>query len=260
MSTSIASIYRYPVKGLSPEPLESVSLTAGSYFPGDRVFAVENGPSGFQPSDPQHQPKIKFLMLMRNEILSRLKTRYVDDTSTLVIEDGGRVVAQGDMSKDEGRLAIETFFREFMPEELRGAPKVLEAPRGFRFTDFLRGHVSFINLASVRDLERVVGAPLDPLRFRGNIHLEGLPAWEEFKWVGKTVVTASGVRLKITKRIQRCAATNVEPGTGLRDQQIPKTLMDAYGHMDCGIYAEVIAGGAVVPGDTLAVEQAELAF
>src|SRR5829696_8573869 len=78
MTIRIASLQRYPVKGLSPETLSSVALTKGDYFPGDRLFAVENGPAGFEPDNPQHQPKIKFLMLMRNESLARLKTRYID--------------------------------------------------------------------------------------------------------------------------------------------------------------------------------------
>jgi uncharacterized protein YcbX len=169
MSTRVASLYRYPVKGLSPERLTSVGLSKGHYFPGDRVYAVENGPSGFDPGHPAHQPKIKFLMLMRNESLARLTTRYHDDTSVLIISEGGQERMRADLSTPEGRLAIEAFFRRFMPGELRGAPKVLTAPDGFRFTDSRSGYVSLINLASVNDLETVIGAPVDPLRFRGNI-------------------------------------------------------------------------------------------
>jgi uncharacterized protein len=260
MSIRIASLQRYPVKGLSPEPLDAANLARGDYFPGDRLFAVENGPAGFDPASPQHQPKIKFLMLMKNESLARLTTRYLDETTTLVIEEGGREVARGDLSTREGRLAIEAFLRRFMPGELRGPPKVLSAPEGFRFTDSRRGFVSLINLASVRALEEVVGAPVDPLRFRGNIHLEGLDPWAEFDLVGQVLATPSGVRLKVTKRIERCAATNVDPTTGLRDLQIPRSLMQAYGHFDCGIYAEVLAGGRIDRGDGLAPDQAVLAL
>ncbi|HST94610.1 MAG TPA: MOSC domain-containing protein [Microvirga sp.] len=260
MSIRIASLQRYPVKGLSPEPLDAANLARGDYFPGDRLFAVENGPAGFDPASPQHQPKIKFLMLMKNESLARLTTRYLDETTTLVIEEGGREVARGDLSTREGRLAIEAFLRRFMPGQLRGPPKVLSAPEGFRFTDSRRGFVSLINLASVRALEEVVGAPVDPLRFRGNIHLEGLDPWAEFDLVGQVLATASGVRLKVTKRIERCAATNVDPTTGLRDLQIPRSLMQAYGHFDCGIYAEVLAGGRIDRGDGLAPDQAVLAL
>ncbi len=260
MSIRIASLQRYPVKGLSPETLETAALSKGGYFPGDRLFAVENGPAGFEPSNPQHQPKIKFLMLMRNESLARLKTRYLDSITTLFIEEGGREVARGDLSTEQGRLAIEAFFRRYMAKELRGAPKVLTAPDGFRFTDSRRGYVSLINLASVRQLENVVGAPVDPLRFRGNVHIEGLDPWAEFDLVGQVLTTSSGVRLKVTKRIERCAATNVDPATGIRDLQIPKSLMQAYGHFDCGIYAEVMSGGSLSVGDHLETEQATLAL
>src|SRR3712207_6245689 len=260
MTIRIASLQRYPVKGLSPETLSSVALTKGDYFPGDRLFAIENGPAGFEPDNPQHQPKIKFLMLMRNEGLARLKTRYLDSITTLLIEQGGRELARGDLATPEGRLAIEAFFRRFMPKELRGPPKVLTAPDGFRFTDSRRGFVSLINLASVRELETVVGAPVDPLRFRGNVHVEGLAPWAELDLVGRVLTTPSGVRLKVTKRIERCAATNVDPATGLRDLQIPRSLMQAYGHFDCGIYAEVLHGGVLKAGESLEPEQAELAL
>lgn len=260
MSIRIASLQRYPVKGLSPEPLTQITLTKGDYFPGDRLFAIENGPAGFDPDSPQHQPKIKFLMLMRNESLARLKTRYLDSITTLFIEQGGREVARGDLSTPQGRLAIEAYFRRFMPKELRGPPKVLAAPDGFRFTDSRRGFVSLINLASVRELENVVGAPVDPLRFRGNIHIEGLAPWAEFDLVGQVLTAPSGLRLKVTKRIERCAATNVDPDTGIRDLEIPKSLMKAYGHFDCGIYAEVLDGGAIESGDSLDHEQATLAL
>jgi uncharacterized protein YcbX len=260
MSIRIASLQRYPVKGLSPESLTQVALTKGDYFPGDRLFAIENGPAGFDPDNPQHQPKIKFLMLMRNESLARLKTRYLDSITTLFIEEGGREVARGDLSTREGRLAIEAFFRRFMPKELRGPPKVLTAPDGFRFTDSRRGFVSLINLASVRELESVVGSAVDPLRFRGNIHIEGLKPFAEFDLVGQVLTAASGARLKVTKRIERCAATNVDPETGIRDLEIPKSLMKAYGHFDCGIYAEVLSDGTLKAGDGLEAEQGALAL
>jgi len=260
MSIRIASLQRYPVKGLSPETLSSVALTKGDYFPGDRLFAVENGPAGFDPENPQHQPKIKFLMLMRNESLARLRTRYLDAITTLFVEEGGREVARGDLSTREGRLAIEAFLRRFMPKELRGPPKVLTAPEGFRFTDSRRGYVSLINLASVRELEAVVGAAVDPLRFRGNIHIDGLAPWAEFDLVGQVLTTPSGVRLKVTKRIERCAATNVDPHTGIRDLEIPKSLMKAYGHFDCGIYAEVLSGGSLAVDERFEAEQPQLAL
>lgn len=248
----VASLYRYPVKGLSPERLGGVTLTTGGYFPGDRLFAIENGPSGFDAAAPVHQPKIKYLMLMRNEALARLRTRYDDASRELVIgHDGGTLRA--DTVSETGRDAIAAFFEGFMPDELRGRPRLLTAPEGYRFTDSRSGFVSIINLASVADIETRVGAPVDPLRFRGNIMVEGVPAWAENELSGHEIAGSSGLRLRVIKRIERCAATNVDPVTGARDLQIPRTLMTSYGHVDCGIYCEILAGGRLAPGERLEV-------
>jgi len=246
----LESIYRYPVKGLSPERLERASLSEGGYFPGDRLFAVENGPSGFDPAAPVHQPKTRFLMLMREERLATLRTRYDDATGTLSIQQDSREAVRADLATKEGRLAVEAFFRRFMPKELRGPPKVLAAPSGYRFTDSRSGFVSIINLASVAELETIIGAPVHPLRFRANLYVRGWPAWGDFDLVGREF-TVGSVRLKGLKRITRCAATNVDPDTGTRDLTIPETLMQNFNHMDCGIYAQVVEGGEIVAGDVV---------
>jgi uncharacterized protein YcbX len=250
MTAKVESIYRYPVKGLSPEPLARATLKAGEYFPGDRLFAIENGPSGFDATAPQHEPKIKFLMLMRNERLATLRTRYEDATGILTIEQDGRNAVRADLATKEGRLAVEAFFRRFMPAELRGPPKVLAAPSGYRFTDSRSGFVSIINLASVAALETLLGVPVHPLRFRANVYATGWPAWHEFDLLDREIAVG-GARLKVTKRIARCAATDVDPDSGIRDLAIPDTLMRTYDHMDCGIYAQVVAGGEIKPGDAI---------
>lgn len=253
----IASLYRYPVKGLSPEPVIRADLATGGYFPGDRLFAIENGPSGFDPARPEHQPKIKYLMLMRNELLARLRTRYDDASGELAIGYEAGTALRADTRTAEGRSEIAGFFEGFMPEELRGKPRWLSAPEGYRFTDSPKGFVSIINLASVADLERRIGAPVDPLRFRGNVMVEGLRPWEEFDLVGAELAAPSGLRLRVTKRIVRCAATNVDPTSGLRDLQIPAFLMKTFGHADCGVYCEVIEDGAVTVGEHLTLATAD---
>ena len=249
---SVASIYRYPVKGLSPEKLPEVALTPGQTLPGDRRYAIENGPSGFDPAEPKHFPKIKYLMLMREERLAALDTRYDDAGGTLSIR-AGDTEASGDLRTADGRAAIEGYFAAHFADELRGPPRVLQAD-GFSFSDVAAKVVSIINLASVAAIEDMVGAPVHPLRFRGNLHVTGWPAWHEFDLLGKTLALGD-IRLKVVKRIVRCAAVNVDPETAARDMQIPKALMQNLGHADCGVYAEVITGGTLVPGATIVVEE-----
>jgi uncharacterized protein YcbX len=111
--------------------------------------------------------------------------------------------------------------------------------------------VSIINLASVAEVAGAIGAPVDPLRFRANIYVDGWPAWREFELLDQELAIGRAVRLKPVKRIVRCAATNVDPSTGARDLAIPATLLRRYGHADCGIYAEVVAGGPIAAGDSI---------
>ena len=133
---------------------------------------------------------------------------------------------------------------------MRGPPRVLHAP-GFSFSDVARKVVSIINLASVAAIEDVIGRPVHPLRFRGNVYVTGLPAWREFDFVGQEITVARRARLRVIKRIVRCAATNVDPATGIRDLSIPDTLMRSFGHADCGVYGEVVEGGEIAVGDEL---------
>jgi MOSC domain-containing protein len=249
---TIQSIYRYPVKGLTPETLSRTELQPGRTVPFDRMYAIENGPSGFDPNHPAYMPKIRFLMLMRNARLAELRTQFDDTNHTLSINWERREAARGDLRTPEGRAAIEAFFAEFSADELRGPPKVLVAP-GHSFSDVAKKVISIINLASVADLENAAGAPVHPLRFRGNLYVKDWPAWHEFKLLGETIAIGPQAKLKVVKRIVRCAATEVDPDTGIRDLPIPKTIMDTYGHADCGIYAEVIEGGAIAPGDAIRV-------
>jgi uncharacterized protein YcbX len=249
-SPRVQAIYRYPVKGLSAEALVRTRLAPGQTIVADRRYAIENGPSGFDPAAPAYFPKIRFLMLMRNERLARLETRYDEATHVLTIREGGREVARGDLSTEHGRAAIEDFFRAFSADELRGPPKVLQAP-GHSFSDVARKVVSIINLASVAAIETAVGAPVHPLRFRANVYVAGWPAWNEFDLVGGEIAIGPAARLKIVKRIVRCAATNVDPDTGLRDLEIPATLTQTFDHMDCGVYGEVVAGGDIAVGDAV---------
>src|SRR5438105_13226074 len=118
----IHSIYRYPVKGLSPGPLTRTPLTVGMTLPADRLYAIENGASGFDPAGPAYLPKQRFLMLMKNERLARLRSRYDDASRALTIASEGQEAARGDLGTPEGRAVIEDFFADYCAHELRGPP------------------------------------------------------------------------------------------------------------------------------------------
>ncbi|MFC7540821.1 MOSC domain-containing protein [Siccirubricoccus deserti] len=110
--------------------------------------------------------------------------------------------------------------------------------------------VSIIGLSSLHALERAIGQRLDPLRFRANVYVSGSRPWSEFDWLGQEI-QLGGARLKVFKRIIRCAATEVNPETAVRDAKPPQSLREHFGHADLGVYAEVIEGGRIAVGDAL---------
>lgn len=253
-SPTVAALYRYAVKGLSGEGYDSVALEAGGTMPFDRAYAIENGPGRFDPDNPRHLPKITFLMLMRDERLATLVTTFDDATETLTVSRAGKQVARGQLSTPLGRKMIEQFFAAYMKDELRGPPKIVFAP-GHSFSDVAFKCVHIVNLATVREVERVIGQPVDPLRFRANVYIDGVAPWAELGWVGRDLALGE-IRLTVVDLTGRCDATNVDPQTGARDMGIPTLLQRTWGHSDLGIYAKIGTGGTLAVGDAVVAPEA----
>lgn len=249
MTCVISAIQRFPVKGLSPEPLDGVRLSPRQGLPGDRQLAFALAGAPFDPANPQHLPKTNFLMLQRDEALARLTTRYDPQRGTLAIEQGGVTVMEGDVHTPDGRTRLENFFQEFLG--LHARPRLVEAA-GHMFSDRAEKVVSFQNLASIAEFEGRVNHPVEPIRFRANIHLSGLEPWVEFTWPGKRF-RIGNVLLEGVDPIRRCAATMVNPATAERDLNVPKLLTQNYDHMYMGVYARVLEGGDIATGDELTV-------
>ncbi len=247
MTAQLQAIHIFPVKGLTHQPLEAAQLTAEAGLEGDRAYALAHGASDFDPSAPAWQPKRQFLTLARNPRLGKLQSRYDAATSTITLLRDGKQVARGDLTTSAGRDVISQFFSAYMGEEALGSVRIVQAP-GVRFTDVPEDYLSLINLASVGDLERVARQPVDPLRFRGNLMVSGLPAWAEFGWIGRRLRIGSAV-VAVSGRIDRCAATEVNPATGENDLNVPRLLRGGFGHTDCGVYLEVVEDGEVNAGD-----------
>ena len=252
MQGQIASLYRHPVKGFTPERLASADLVAGQCFPCDRLYAVEDGPSGFDPDAPAHISKMKFTVLAKIPAVAMARTVYDEATGVFSATAEGRSDFAGDLRGDEGRRGLEAWLAALLDGEIKGPLRVVEGPGDYRFMDSRSGYVSIVNLASVRDLEAKLGRPVDPLRFRANLYVEGWPAWVENEWTGRAMRVGEA-RAEVLKPIVRCAATHVDPVTAERDIELVKALFDHYGHMFCGIYLKVEAGGAVAEGDGVEV-------
>ena len=250
MTITVHSIYRHPVKGLTPEALEAVELIPGRAIPNDRRYALALGTTHTGTAGMEWMPKTNFLMLQKNERLAQLETQLDDKTDTFNVLRKGKQVARGKLTDSIGRGNIEDFFDAFMKDESHGRPKLIKASGTHMFSDHDAPVISILNLASVKDVERVTQQPIEPRRFRANIWLEGIAPWHEFEWIDEQI-TIGDVRLTVTARIDRCAAINVNPTTAERDQNIIKALQMGFRHIDVGVYARVETSGTIRPGDPL---------
>lgn len=254
MTTTIERLTRYPVKGLSGQTLDSVQLEPGQGFPCDRKFGFARPNSGFDPNNPMPLPKTKFYMLARDASLALLDTSY-DENSGVLSMRAPQTSGEFEILTDAGRQAANAFLRSYLALPDDEMPRLYQASP-HRFTDVsvvskeMMNAVSLINLDSVQAFAQAIGQPVDANRFRGNIQVSGLPAFNELDRIEQQFAIGAA-RFKIVKRTKRCPATEVNLNTGTRDIKVPRLLREHYNHMDMGIYAEVIEGGTISKGDAL---------
>ena len=248
MRGAVASLYRYPLKGFSPERLRSAALKAGRGLAFDRFYAVEDGPSGFDPAEPKFISKQRFTVLAKIPEVAAIRTRFEDASGQMRAEALEAPPFDGSLDDAASRARFAAWLTGVLGEKANGPLKVLEAPGAHRFYDDEEGFLSLINLASVADLEQRLGARIDPLRFRANLYVSGWPAWAELEGAGKAFQIGD-VKMRGHKPIRRCTATHVNPDTAERDVEIVPALMREYGHAFCGLYLHVEQDGLVHEGD-----------
>ena len=254
---TLAQIHRFPVKGLAGERLAETRLAAGRGLPGDRRFALaQSGGAGSALDGAAWASHRLFHTLKHEERLAQLGLSYDDASEILTLLRAGKPVARGKATEPLGQMLLNQFFAAFLAGSPRGGPRLVagrsEGEGHVAFTDTDLPTVSIINLASVADIARVARQPVDPRRFRGNLWIEGAPAWAEAQWVGRRM-TLGEAELEAIEPIERCAATAVNPETGVRDLNIPRLLQGGFGHLNCGLYCRVAKGGTVREGDALEV-------
>ena len=168
-------------------------------------------------------------MLMQHERLASLQSQVSADGRQLSVRGPGGESIDAALDGEAALERLASFFARHVGTPLKGVPSLVKA-RGQRFTDVsvvspaLMNSISLINLATVRELARVLGKDVNPLRFRANVYFDGGAPWEELGWLDKPA-RLGGLDSRIVMHTLRCAATNVDPETGMRDLSIPQALI-----------------------------------
>lgn len=246
---TVSKLCSYPIKGFSPHFLEKADLNIGGTFPFDRLYALKRGDWHFDKNQPEYHHKTKFYMLLRDEKLAELKTRFSFENFSVEITTPDAQKQVFYLENQAGLKYLERFLIGFLsPSE---ALNIVTA-KSHSMSDVPMQVASLINLASVQDLAEKIGQKIDPIRFRGNVYFSGNNPWEEFNWVDKHLKIGT-TEFRVVKPIERCKATHVDPNTGIRDLPVVPALLKNYGHFKMGIYARVTQAGTILLGDEIIV-------
>jgi uncharacterized protein YcbX len=199
------------------------------------------------------------MCLLRNARIATLKTQF-DETSGLlnIALPDGEIVRESAITP-AGQAALTKFFTDFLAKEARfgadnRAPAFVHAA-DHSFCDHRTQVISLIGLGSLQALETAAGAPRDKRRFRANIHIADAEPWAEFSWLGHKIAIGDEVVAVVQERIDRCGATTVNPDTAERDANPVLELKRNFGHIELGVFAEILQAGTIRPGDEIRLLQ-----
>jgi uncharacterized protein len=250
VAARVAHLWRHPIKGHGVEGVARTTFEPGATMPWDRVWAIAHEAAKVVPASGGWAPCANFSRGARSPALMAIRaaTDEARGRVRLTHPAAEPIEVAPDDPADQRRLIAWV-----TPLSAAGRARpafVVRAGRGM--TDSPFASVAILGLASLAALAERMRRPLAMERFRGNVWLDGLDAWDEFDWIGREVAVG-GARLRIVERITRCKATTVDPDTGRPDADTLGALEEGWGHTDFGVYAEVVAGGPVAVGDPVAV-------
>ena len=257
---TVTALFRYPVKGFTPEALTALEIDADGRVRGDRVLAFRFADAVTPDSDGglDHWPKARGLSLMRFASLARLRTTFDAAERRLRIHDDEGLVLDAPLD-DEGRReaadAIGGWLTRSPDARLLRADGVMPlhlVGDGLtsRFQDRARGYVSLHGAASVQAVVDAAPVAIDDRRFRSNIVVGDSDAWEELSWRGSLRI--GEVEFDIERPIGRCAAISVNPDTGARDARLVGLLTKEFAQSEPTLGVLLLprhGGGAIRVGD-----------
>ena len=187
-AATVATLYRYPVKGLPGVELSSADLAEGYGIPGDRCFAIARSGGEARRLDGARATSRTFVINVDCEGLLALDLAVSDDGSRIEIttpDEQSVTLAPGLADGLERANEILAEYLSRTADNNFEAPAIVERDGGKGYWDFRETQVSIINHASIEAVGRAAGEVLDPRRFRGNLYVRDLPAWEENGWLGQ---------------------------------------------------------------------------
>ena len=262
MSATISSINYCPVKSISFQKIKSCEIRKNIGIVGDRIFAFSKGldlnqAQLFEKKLEERRGKWnKILTLKNSPSLNKYNFTFDNNKLTLTQRDNEIITINSDQINEY----------ELLSNKILELEKSLQNPLFFmknKDTPFfdtsisnktvLTHSISFLNNKSIEDFEKKMNQTIEPQRFRGNIHVDGMEAWEERNWIGK-IIEINNISFKVEKNIPRCVAINLKPNSDDNSFDLLKSLKKTYNHFDMGVYLTALDNGQLNIGNNVSVK------
>ena len=259
MSPTISSINYCPVKSISFQSIDHCEIKKNIGILGDRIFAFSKNLDQDQVKLFERNPEDrkgkwnKILTLKNSPFLNKYNFLLKEEKLTLTFKEKEILTIDVNISSERQKLSNKIIELENSLKE----PIVLMKNKDFPFfdttiskkLDFINS-VSLINVQSIIDFQKKIGKEIEVPRFRGNICIDGLKAWEERNWIGK-IIKINVISFKVVKNIPRCVAINLKPKTDNNSLNLLHSLKKTYNHFDMGIYLTPLNDGKIKISDTV---------
>lgn len=251
----VKELFTHPVKGLTPQKCDRVFLLCDHGIPGDRAFALMYQSVAIEvpDTDVPWMKKKNFAMQCDLPVLAALNCHYDSTTTVMTVKQGDRELLSAATNTQAGRDRLSSFFSEYIAPHRpqKGRLRLVGDPGGkTRYSDRQPVHISLVSQATLDALSSAAGIEIDARRFRPNVVLEGVPAWEEFNWVGQELQIGQA-KIRISAPITRCLNIDVNPDTGEQDIKLFSLLKQHFQHQQTGVVAQVIGSGDVAVEESL---------
>ena len=258
MTCTIKLINYCPVKSLSFQSINSCQIKKNLGMPNDRIFAFSRGIDYEKAKTIEKNPKERklnnFLTLKNSPVLNKYNFSYNGNKLTLIL-DGEEIIS---ISADDQNEKSSLSKKLFELESTLINPIILLKNTEYPFYDTSHSNnvfnsISLINLNSIKDFENKIEEDVEFQRFRGNLYVDGISAWEERNWINK-IIKINNTSFKVEKNIPRCVAINLKPKTEDNSLNLLNSLKKTYNHFDMGVYLTALDNGQLNIGNNVSVK------
>ena len=248
----IENLFHSPVKSISFTESDSFNILKGKGIESDRIFAfVQNMDSSKIKNlieDPKSRKLNNFITLKNTPELNKYNFTYIKDKLILKKQDE-IIISINPLSDNEKKLLCEKVTQIITKD--KPLDFLMDEKNPF-FDTMPDNSISLINKKSINDFSKKISTDIEFERFRANIYIDGLAAWEERNWIGKTI-KINNVDFVVSDEISRCSATNLRPSTDIVTINLPNELKKIYDHINMGLYLVPQQNGVISKDDKIII-------